>query len=145
MTDYIETPAEMVAEFMLAFEPPRTKEFWLKLVYEEVTETIEAIAHLLKEFSDMDYVMGGLLNSVGPDIMRTTIEKDERLADSLDALLTLRELIFPDSIVNEAFRRVHASNMSKLGDDGKPIRREDGKVLKGPNYKPPHLIDLITA
>ena len=42
-----------------------------------------------------------------------------------------------------AFNRVHASNMSKLDDDGKPIYREDGKVMKGPNYKPPHLKDLV--
>lgn len=42
-----------------------------------------------------------------------------------------------------AFNRVHASNMSKLGEDGKPIRREDGKVLKGPNYYEPSLIDLV--
>ena len=41
-----------------------------------------------------------------------------------------------------AYDRVHRSNMSKLGEDGKPIRREDGKVLKGPNYKPPYLEDL---
>ncbi len=40
------------------------------------------------------------------------------------------------------FARVHASNMSKLGVDGKPLRREDGKVLKGPNYHPPVLDDL---
>ncbi len=32
------------------------------------------------------------------------------------------------------FDEVHASNMSKLGEDGKPIYRQDGKVLKGPNY-----------
>ena len=38
---------------------------------------------------------------------------------------------------------VHQSNMSKLDEDGKPIYREDGKVLKGPNYKPPDLSDLI--
>ena len=43
----------------------------------------------------------------------------------------------------EALRRIHASNMSKLGEDGKPIRREDGKVLKGPNYKPADLSDLV--
>ena len=45
--------------------------------------------------------------------------------------------------LEEAMHRVHASNMSKLGLDGKPIRREDGKVLKGPNYKPPKLDDLV--
>lgn len=38
--------------------------------------------------------------------------------------------------VEPAYDEVHRSNMSKLGEDGKPVRREDGKVLKGPNYKP---------
>ena len=37
--------------------------------------------------------------------------------------------------ITEVFREVHASNMSKLGDNGKPIYRKDGKVLKGPNYR----------
>ena len=45
--------------------------------------------------------------------------------------------------LDEAMNRVHLSNMSKLGEDGKPIYREDGKVLKGPNYKPPTLTDLL--
>ena len=45
--------------------------------------------------------------------------------------------------LDEALNRVHESNMSKLDEDGKPIYREDGKVLKGPNYKPPDLSDLI--
>ena len=45
--------------------------------------------------------------------------------------------------LDEAMNRVHRSNMSKLGLDGKPIRRTDGKVLKGPNYQPPILNDLI--
>ena len=45
--------------------------------------------------------------------------------------------------LDEAMHRVHESNMSKLDDEGKPIYREDGKVLKGPNYKPPNLKDLV--
>jgi len=45
--------------------------------------------------------------------------------------------------LDEALNRVHLSNMSKLDEDGKPIYREDGKVLKGPNYKPPDLSDLF--
>ena len=45
--------------------------------------------------------------------------------------------------LDEAMNRVHESNMSKLDKDGKPIYRDDGKVLKGPNYKPPDLSDLI--
>ena len=44
--------------------------------------------------------------------------------------------------LDEALDRVYHSNMSKLVD-GKPLRREDGKVLKGPNYEPPFLEDLL--
>jgi predicted HAD superfamily Cof-like phosphohydrolase len=42
-----------------------------------------------------------------------------------------------------AFDRVHESNLSKLDENGKPIKREDGKVLKGPRYHPPVLDDLV--
>ena len=45
--------------------------------------------------------------------------------------------------IEECFREVHQSNMSKLGEDGKPIYREDGKVIKGPNYKPPNLKQYV--
>jgi NTP pyrophosphatase (non-canonical NTP hydrolase) len=45
--------------------------------------------------------------------------------------------------LDEALDRVHKSNMSKLDDNGNPIYREDGKVLKGPNYQPPNLTDLV--
>ncbi len=44
--------------------------------------------------------------------------------------------------IDEVYSAVHTSNMSKLGDDGQPLRRGDGKVLKGPNYQPP-IIDVI--
>jgi len=46
-------------------------------------------------------------------------------------------------LLDEALDRVHKSNMSKLDTEGNPIYREDGKVLKGPNYKPPTLTDLV--
>ena len=45
--------------------------------------------------------------------------------------------------LDEALARVYKSNMSKLDEQGNPIYREDGKVLKGPNYRPPHLKTLI--
>ena len=45
--------------------------------------------------------------------------------------------------LDEAMDRVHKSNMSKLDEYGNPILREDGKVLKGPNYQPPDLSDLV--
>ena len=46
-------------------------------------------------------------------------------------------------VLDEALHRVHQSNLSKLGEDGEPVYREDGKVLKGPNYAPPNLEDLF--
>ena len=45
--------------------------------------------------------------------------------------------------LDEAVRRVHASNMSKLDDEGQPIKQANGKVTKGPNYEPPNLTDLM--
>jgi len=44
--------------------------------------------------------------------------------------------------LDEAMKRVHKSNLSKLDEDGQPIRRHDGKIMKGPNYSPPNLKDL---
>ena len=68
-----------------------------------------------------------------------------------DALKELADLVYvcyqyAENIgwdLDEALDRVHRSNLSKLDDDNKPIYRDDGKVLKGPNYKPPNLKDLV--
>lgn len=46
-------------------------------------------------------------------------------------------------LLPEMFAEVHRSNMSKLGADGQPIRRADGKVLKGPNFTPPNLVKIL--
>ena len=70
--------------------------------------------------------------------------------DECDQLKELADLVYvcfqmaasQDWDLDEAMRRVHKSNMSKLGEDGKPIYRADGKVLKGPNYAPPNLKDI---
>lgn len=41
--------------------------------------------------------------------------------------------------IEEVFNEIQRSNMSKLGANGQPIYREDGKVLKGPNYFKPNI------
>ena len=46
--------------------------------------------------------------------------------------------------LDKCFEEVQNSNMSKLGEDGKPIYNENGKVLKGPNYFKPNLLKIIT-
>ena len=45
--------------------------------------------------------------------------------------------------ISEVFKEIQRSNMSKLGSDGKPIYREDGKVLKGPNYFKPDIAAIL--
>jgi predicted HAD superfamily Cof-like phosphohydrolase len=84
--------------------------------YIEKGETVprELYENMLKELTDIQVVVSGAAVALKP----------------------LKEL-------DEAFKRVYESNMSKLGADGKPIYREDGKVLKGPNYFKPDLSDLI--
>ncbi|MDB4462260.1 nucleoside triphosphate pyrophosphohydrolase family protein [bacterium] len=45
--------------------------------------------------------------------------------------------------LDECFLEVHRSNMTKLGEDGRPLYRPDGKVMKGPNYETPQLAKII--
>ena len=45
--------------------------------------------------------------------------------------------------IEEVFNEIQSSNMSKLGEDGNPIYREDGKVLKGPNYFKPNILKIL--
>ena len=46
-------------------------------------------------------------------------------------------------IIEDVFDEIQASNMSKLGEDGKPVFREDGKILKGPGFFKPDLSKFI--
>jgi len=46
-------------------------------------------------------------------------------------------------IIEDIFDEIQSSNMSKLGEDGKPILREDGKILKGPSYFKPDLSKFL--
>ena len=71
----------------------------------------------------------------------------EEIADALGDMLfvlcgTIIEHGMQDKIV-EVFEEIYRSNMSKLGENGKPIFREDGKILKGPNYSPPNLTEIL--
>ena len=67
------------------------------------------------------------------------IEVADALADQLYILLGTMISHGMQDVIEDIFDEVHRSNMSKLGEDGKPIHREDGKVLKGPNYSPPNV------
>ena len=45
--------------------------------------------------------------------------------------------------LDECFNEVHRGNMTKLGEDGRPLYRDDGKVMKGPNYEDPNLEQFL--
>ncbi len=45
--------------------------------------------------------------------------------------------------IEEVFNEIQRSNMSKLGADGNPIYREDGKVMKGPSYFKPNIKEIL--
>jgi len=102
---------------------PASREMQRRLIVEEFKEFLEAEGLLLKDFT------------------RNKSDCLKELADLVYVCYQYAANMGWD--LDVALDRVHQSNMSKLGEDGKPIRREDGKVLKGPNYKPPTLTDLV--
>ena len=76
-------------------------------------------------------------------------ERDDlvEVADALgDMLYILCGTILEHGLqhkIEEVFEEIQRSNMSKLGADGNPIYREDGKVLKGPNYFKPNIGGIL--
>ena len=142
MTDhqtFDELAYKSIEEFELAFSYNAPDETRLKLIEEELTEWREAFSDFLKETADVLYVVAGA-DRVGLELSDNLMERLKEFSIVPSHI----DRICP-GIIAETFQRVHASNMSKLGDDGLPVRREDGKVLKGPNYEPPYLMDLVPA
>ena len=71
------------------------------------------------------------------------IEVADALGDMLYILCgTILEHGMQDKI-ETIFNEIQRSNMSKLGNDGKPIYRDDGKVMKGPNYFKPNIFKIL--
>lgn len=162
-------------EFHSCFEIPvneSTQELYVRLVDEEHEEWIEEYydpnSHEhdeLKELTDLLYVTSGLAYQHGfkltqPPAYNRRKRYDDEITDYVSEIVTGN--VYEDTVnsliasifgyacymgwdLMKAYTRVHASNMSKLGEDGKPVRRADGKVLKGPNYIPPSLKDLING
>lgn len=119
------TPFEAVLEFHKTYGVPINVPFTEELVDLRVSLCVEECKEVEEEL---------WLNS--PEF----IDK-KRLTKELADLLyvTIGTAVTFGLPLEEVFNEVHKSNMSKLGEDGKPIYREDGKVLKGPNYKEPDL------
>ena len=99
--------------------PLETKELRFKLMEEENYEYLKAakennLVEISDALGDMLYILCGTIISHG-------------LQDKIE----------------EIFQEIQNSNMSKLGKNGKPIYREDGKVLKGPDYFKPNIKRIL--
>lgn len=126
-----------VRDFHLAFDigvdMPITSDllaFRKKLIGEEVEELYAEIDKACAEIA------------AGGSITRETLAAMMKELADVQYILSGMVVTF-GMPADRVFERVHQSNMSKLGHDGKPVRRDDGKVMKGPNYHPPKLDDLI--
>ena len=127
MSRYFATNFDLVEEFMTAFGqdvekvasmPDRkTAMLRLKLILEEYEELETAVE---------EHHLVGIADAL-TDILYVTYGAGHAFGIDLD----------------ECFKEVHESNMSKLGPDGKPIYRDDGKVMKGPDYREPDLRKVL--
>jgi predicted HAD superfamily Cof-like phosphohydrolase len=77
----------------------------------------------------------------------TASEKGDLVAIA-DALADIAYVVYGTALtygidLDSALREVHRSNMSKLGNDGKPLIRDDGKVLKSERYFPPDMASVL--
>lgn len=111
-----------------------------KLLVEEVLEFCEASGLMVSVYYD-------------PASGKHQFEFDEdtherSLVSAADALTDIRYVTDGAALewgipLEKCLREVHRSNMSKLGEDGKPLLRTDGKILKGPNFTLPDLESIL--
>jgi predicted HAD superfamily Cof-like phosphohydrolase len=116
MTYHPMTPMEMVQEFAAVTEQEPNAPLYEKLILEEFEEWRNETtdkAAELKELADLVYVIYGYANAKGYDL-------------------------------EEAVQRVHDNNLGRcVQEDGTVKRREDGKIIKNPDYPKPVMEDLV--
>jgi predicted HAD superfamily Cof-like phosphohydrolase len=128
-------PMRRVTEFRETFEGeagtgrPELAEHRRTLLAEEAGEAAEALTDLAQALRDGD----------DPAAAYRAVAKE--LADVLYVTYGAADALGID--LPAVFVEVHRSNMSKVDADGRVLRREDGKVLKGPGYRPPVLDGLV--
>lgn len=112
------------------------------LIAEEFVELTQALygdtaADTVDDAITVAVARSGFAGDYTPD----TVETADALADLVYVIygMALESSIPLDAVLSE----VQRSNMSKLGADGQPIRREDGKILKGPNFSEPDIPSVL--
>ena len=127
---------DKVREFMTTFgQEVNTAPTWPNNDVVDLREDL-----IEEEFQEMKDAIRNYFNN--------TLSRHDALVEIADALTDILVVTYGAGHafgidLDKCFEEVHRSNMSKLGEDGKPIYRDDGKVLKGPNYFKPDLEKVI--
>lgn len=122
--------------------------------FDDVRVFMETYKQGIRTTPEMDAEKDEALKKLRYELVR---EEVEELADAFeandivgvaDALTDILYVVYGAGHafginLDDTFAEVQRSNMSKLGADGQPIFRDDGKVLKGPNYTPPDLKKIL--
>ena len=121
-----------VAEFHTAFRIPNADAPHASLTREEAL-----LRHRLMAEENDEYLEAAENGDV--------VEVADALGDQLYILAGTMMRHGMQDVIAQVFREIQASNMSKLGANGEPILREDGKVMKGPDYFRPNIAGILDA
>lgn len=142
-----------IDEFNQTFDIPVNRPLYVDLIREETFEFIEELIDngvspaLLKELSDVVYVLEGLLGMIEDEELPDDIDQDDLfiiLEEIKRKVVPVAQGYFTEAQRISGFMETHRSNMSKLDRTGAVLRREDGKVLKSDQYTPADLTPLYS-
>lgn len=136
--EFMETFGHPVYDKPTVIEDSDWEKMRLALIQEEFSELLDACGYPESARWVRDVVL-----IKDPEI-------DTNVVEAADALGDLEYVINGMALgmgipLPEIVEEIHRSNMTKLGPDGKPIYREDGKILKGEDYEPPNLEKILLA
>ena len=143
------SPMELVLQFHHTYSVPIPSFSDPTLDYERMNMRMSLIA---EEFAElMGAVYGPRARAIIEAATAEAVAADEGERDVIEAADALADLVYVvygmalETGIDLAavLAEVQRSNMSKLGPDGRPVYREDGKVLKGPGYVPPDVAGAL--
>lgn len=125
-------PIASVSEFHRIYEVPQASE-----PVARPSEALVALRHRLMAEENDEYLEAAQAGNL--------VEVADALGDQLYILCGTILTHGMQHVIEDVFREIHQSNLSKLGPDGRPLYREDGKVMKGPNYFRPDIASVLAG
>ena len=139
------TNSEMVKEFMKRFNQQTGRN-----IFSDDVEILKLLAMRVDLIAEEYDELKTATDRFAQALIQTGVLPAECFLDVVDSLVDILYVTYgffhAFGIDGEtAFKIVHRSNMTKVGIDGKPVFRADGKVLKGENYIPPDLTPVLDS